>query len=220
MGEHVGNHPAAVFLAVVPRWPLPRLPVALKHPVAELAAHREDAPKEAAVHQALELEQTGQPQLVLHHAVLDPRLPRLPRQVQGGGQVVGQGLLAVDLLAGGNRLAHAVRPLSRRLGVEVDRVLRVGQAGVQVGAPPLQAVRLRQCPQLGLAPPHQDRLREGDIPVGQRHPALLADGEDRADEVLIRPHAPRDAVHDDANGLHSHRNLLWVHLARYGNQPP
>ena len=71
VAHHVEDDAAALGLLVVPRRPLRRLPVALEHPVAELAAHREDAAEEAGVDQHLELEQAGQEQLVLHHAVLD-----------------------------------------------------------------------------------------------------------------------------------------------------
>src|SRR5262249_8324146 len=44
--EHVDDVAAPVCFAVVPGWPLRRLPVALEHPIAELAANREDASKE------------------------------------------------------------------------------------------------------------------------------------------------------------------------------
>jgi hypothetical protein len=60
MGEHVHDNPAALFFTVVPGWPLCGTPVALEHPVAELAAHREDAAEEAAVYEALELDEAGQ----------------------------------------------------------------------------------------------------------------------------------------------------------------
>ena len=63
--------PPPSSVAVVPRRPLRRLPVAFEHPVAELAAHGQDAAEEAAVDQPLQLEQAGQQQLVLHDAVLD-----------------------------------------------------------------------------------------------------------------------------------------------------
>ena len=82
VAQHVEDDAAAVLLAVVPRRPLRRLPVALEHPVAELAAHREDAAEEAGVDQHLELEQAGQEQLVLHHAVPDAGLLGGAHQVE------------------------------------------------------------------------------------------------------------------------------------------
>ena len=67
VAEHVEDDAAAVALAVVPRRALRRdAPVALEHPVAELAAHREHAAEEAGVAQHRELLQARQEQLVLH----------------------------------------------------------------------------------------------------------------------------------------------------------
>ena len=70
VAEHVDDDAAAIFLAVVPGRPLRGNRVALEHPVAELAAHREDLAEEAQIAQRLELQHAGQPELVLHHAVL------------------------------------------------------------------------------------------------------------------------------------------------------
>ena len=58
--EHVEDDAAAIFFAVVPGGSLCGLPVALEHPVAELAAHGEDTPEEAALDQLLEFNRTGQ----------------------------------------------------------------------------------------------------------------------------------------------------------------
>src|SRR5258708_16878649 len=49
MAEHVDDDAAALLLAVVPGRPLRRLPIALEHPIAEVALDREDAAEEAAV---------------------------------------------------------------------------------------------------------------------------------------------------------------------------
>ena len=60
-------------------------------------------PKKPVSHQHLQLEQPRQPQLVLHHAVLDARLLRRPVQIErfrGGGR---DRLLAIDVLARGDR---------------------------------------------------------------------------------------------------------------------
>ena len=75
VAQHIEDDAAAFGLLVVPARPLRRLaPVAFEHPVAELAAHREDAAEEAGIAQHLDLAQAGQEQLVLHHAVLDALL--------------------------------------------------------------------------------------------------------------------------------------------------
>ena len=53
VAEHIEDDAAAIGLAVVPARALRRLaPVALEHPVAELAAHREDAAEEAGIRAA------------------------------------------------------------------------------------------------------------------------------------------------------------------------
>src|SRR5688572_18690453 len=51
---------------------------------------------------------------------------------------------------------------------------------------------------------HEDRIGHDAIAVLERDAALLADLEDRADEVLIHPHAAGDAVHDDADAFLAH----------------
>ena len=71
VAEHVQDDATAVRLPVVPGRALRGLPVALEHPVAEVALDREDAPEEAGVRQHLELLQPRQPELVLDHAVPD-----------------------------------------------------------------------------------------------------------------------------------------------------
>ena len=47
VAQHIEDDAAAFRLAVVPARPLDRLQVALEHPIAELTAHREEAPEEA-----------------------------------------------------------------------------------------------------------------------------------------------------------------------------
>ena len=106
VAQHVEDDAAAVLLAVVPRRPLRRLPVALEHPVAELAAHRDDAPEEAGIDQHLELEQARQKELVLHHAVPDAGLFRGARHLDRVIERLGDRLLAIDVLAGGDRLVQ------------------------------------------------------------------------------------------------------------------
>src|SRR5438445_5283039 len=71
VAEHIEDDAAAVLLAIIPRRPLRRLPVAFEHPVAEFAAYREDAAEETGIDEHLELEEAGKEELVLHNAVLD-----------------------------------------------------------------------------------------------------------------------------------------------------
>src|SRR6185436_2125814 len=49
----------------------------------------------------------------------------------------------------------------------------------------------------------EDRIGHEARAVLQRHAALLADFQHRADQVLVHAHAPGDAVHDDADALHA-----------------
>src|SRR6185503_16748085 len=66
------------------------------------------------------------------------------------------------------------------------------------------AVLLRQRLDLRRVAPDQDRVGHHARAVLQRHAALLADLEDRADQVLVHAHAPGDAVHDDADSSLAH----------------
>ena len=133
VAEHVEDHAAAVLGAVVPRRALGRLQVALEHPVAELAAHREDAAEEARVDQQLELAQAGQEQLVLHHAVLDAGGLGLADDAERLLQVGGDRLLAIDVLAGRDGLGQQGRAHLRGGRVEEHRVVLVGQRRVEIG---------------------------------------------------------------------------------------
>ena len=63
----------------------------------------------------------------------------------------------------------------------------------------------------------QDRVRHHAPAVGERDSALRADGADRTDEVLVRPHASGDAVHDDAEAPIRHVEPFALLLTRkYG----
>jgi hypothetical protein len=89
-----------------------------------------------------------------------------------------------------------------------DVPARVGQRGVEVGRPVLQAVAAGDLLELAgvAADEHRFELHPGA--VGQQHAAVLPDREHRADEVLPVAHASRDAVHDDAEGAGGQRVLL------------
>ena len=74
VAEHVEDDAPAVFLAIVPRRALGGNRIAFEDPVAELAAHGKNPAEEAAVDQQLQFQQSRQPELVLHDAVLHARL--------------------------------------------------------------------------------------------------------------------------------------------------
>ena len=153
-----------------------------------------------------ELHQAGQEQLVLHDAMLQAARLRLARDGKRIGEVGRGRLLAIDVLAGGERLPDQFRPHLRRAGIEEELVLAIGERGGEVCRPALDAMPLRQRLDLLRVPPDQDRIRHHPVAVRQRHAAIGADGEDGADQMLVRPHAPADAMHDDSKPAHGHAN--------------
>ena len=121
-------------------------------------------------------------------------------------EVGGDRLLAVDVLAGADRLRQQLRPHLRRAGVEEDGVVLVRPAPRRGRCPsarcraPWRAPRSsRRCGRSGSgrASPGR-RWRASTPPCG-------ADRADRADQVLVHAHAPGDAVHDDSESLGGHR---------------
>jgi hypothetical protein len=116
------------------------------------------------------------------------------------------------MLAGGDRLLEVALAQSRRRGVEIERVRRIGEGAVKIGRGARDAVpdgELRQL--LGVAA-DEDRVRHDPRAVLQHGAALGADRQDRAHEMLVRPHPSGDAVHDDAETLlaHLHRSPLQL----------
>src|SRR3546814_5424275 len=49
---------------------------------------------------------------------------------------------------------------------------------------------------------NQDRIGHHALAVLQHDAAVVADGDDRPDQMLVHAHAAGDAVHDDAETLH------------------
>jgi hypothetical protein len=193
--EHVKDDPAAVFRAIVPRRALGALPVPLLHPVAELAAHRQDAAEEPAVDQPLELEQPGKEDLVLDDTVPDPRVARQPGEVQCPVLRRCGRLFDVDVLSRRDGPLDRRNAQGRELGVEVD----VGalECLVEVGRVVVKVMAFADRLELVGVPADKDRLRPDRGAVGQGVPALGADREERPDQVLVVAHPARDAVHRD-----------------------
>jgi hypothetical protein len=44
--------------------------------------------------------------------------------------------------------------------------------------------------------------------IGKDDTALLANGQDGANQMLVESHAPGNAVHDDADALFAHRLII------------
>jgi hypothetical protein len=59
--------------------------------------------------------------------------------------------------------------------------------------------------QLVVVAPGQNGIRHQPQVVADLEAALIADGLDRADEVLVGAHASGDAVHDDADSFGFHK---------------
>src|SRR3954454_18040627 len=104
VAEHIRENAAALRLAVVPARPLGLLPGAFEHPIAELAAHREDAAEEAGIDEGAQFSQARQIELVLDDAGLDATSRGELRRLQRRCEAVGDRLLAIDMLAGADRL--------------------------------------------------------------------------------------------------------------------
>src|SRR5687768_7508300 len=107
------------------------------------------------------------------------------------------------MLAGRDGALQQLGAKLRGGGVEEDFILTL-QRCTQIGGPSSNAVLFRQLLDFRGVAPHQDRIRHHARTVLQRDAALLADLEDRADQMLVHAHAPGDAVHDDAETL-----LAW-----------
>ena len=144
MAHHVQDHAAAIFGAIVPARALDGLQVAFEHPVAELQAYRQHLAEEAGAAQHVELAQAGQEKLVLHGAVLEPRLLGQAGDLHRLVEVGGDGLLAVDVLAGADGLGQQRGAHLRGAGIEEDGVVLVLQCFVKVGAPALNVPGLGQ----------------------------------------------------------------------------
>src|SRR5438105_8822086 len=203
VAEHVENDAAAVLLAVVPRRPLRWHVIALEHPVAELAAHGKKAAEKSIVAQLLQLEEARQPELVLYLPVLDARLLRRPVKVIRLGERGRHRLFAVHVLPGRDGALEEPRPQLGGGGVEKDSIIAL-ERRAEVGAPALEAVLFCKRFKLPSIAADEQRVGHEARAVLERHAALLADGEDGADEVLVHAHAAADPVHDDADALLAH----------------
>ena len=166
-------------------------------------------PKKPQSISVFSLSRPGQQQLVLHDAVL-ARRPSSPRAAsrERVAEVLRDRLLAIDVLAGGDRLVQQLGAQLGRGGIEEQRVVGVRRAprrdrwsSARCRAPWPVARACLRCgrPGSGRASPCR-RSRSAT-------PPLRADRQNRADEVLVHPHAPGDAVHDDAETLLRHAQI-------------
>src|ERR1035438_510803 len=198
VAQHVDDDAAAVFLAIVPGRALGGHRVALEDPIAKFAAHAEDTSEEAQVHQGFQFQQAGQPEFVLHDAVLDTCLLGEREEFQRDFEAVGNRLLAVNVLAGGDGLFDVAGAAVGGLRVEVDGIVRAVEDAIEIGGPGDAAAVRADGLQLGGIAAHQNRLRHDEFAGAELHAALPHDGVDGAVQVLVQAHASRHAVHDYA----------------------
>ena len=133
-----------------------------------------------------------------------PRIPSAigqPWQIQAGEVLVD---LAAQTLGHKLRQCHPQLAEQARLRHQHEAGVTVGERRIEVGGPARDAVRLRQLRELAPVAADQDRVGHHAVAVRERYAALGADGDDRADEMLVHAHAAGDAVHDDAESLLCH----------------
>lgn len=108
-------------------------PIAFEDPVTELTAHGEDLAEEAAIAQHGDLAQPRQEELVLDDTVLDAATLCRSRNRERLLQRLRDRLLAIDMLAGRNRLLKKLDAHLRRTGIEEDRIAGIGKSGLEIG---------------------------------------------------------------------------------------
>src|SRR4029434_7003147 len=108
------------------------------------------------------------------------------------------------MLAGVNGFGEQRRTHLRGAGVKEERVVLVCEGSVEVRLPTADAVRVRQSLDLARVATDENRVWHDDVTIGERHAAVIADRNDRADQVLVHAHAPGDAVHDQAESFYGH----------------
>ena len=161
-------------------------------------------PKKAGVPQPAQLDQAGQAELVVDHAAPDALVARRAGDGERVVERLGDRLFGIDVLAGADRLQQQVLAHLRGRGVEEQGVVRVGERRIQIGRPAFDAVRFGERRELRFVAADQDRVGDHPVAVAQAHAALGADGADRAHQMLVRPHAPGDAVHDQPEAMRGH----------------
>ena len=110
MAEHVEDHAAAVFLAIVPGRALSRNVVAFKYPIAELAANRKDFAEKADFAQCLQLSAGPAARACPERRhVLTPAFFASRYRSSAVSKSIGDRLFAVDVLPGGYRFLHRRR---------------------------------------------------------------------------------------------------------------
>ena len=199
VAEHVDDHPAAIFLAVVPGRALRRDRVALEDPVTELAPDGEDIAEEVVLDEALKLDHARQPELVLDHAVLHSSIAANLIQFVSVFGFNSRGFLAIDMLTGSSGLLDGIEAAQGGLGIEVNRIGRIIHHAVKISGIFLNTADLDEIFQLCLIAADKNGIGHDDFFGTDLDAALFDDRVDGAEQVLVGAHASGDAVHDDAD---------------------
>jgi hypothetical protein len=88
--------------------------------------------------------------------------------------------------------------------IEEHGIVLVGQRRIEIGGPSFHGKALGQRLDLRRIAPNENGIRHHAIAVLELHAALIADRDDRADQMLVEPHAAGDPVHDHAEALRRH----------------
>ena len=202
--EHIEHQPAAGRFPVVPGGALRRDMLAVEDPPAEFQLHRQQLAEAAEVQHGLQLGQARQVDLVLHDGVLGAGGLGIGAQGDHLGQRLGDRLLQIDMLAGGQRPAGQLGPAAAEGAFEEELVLRVGQRRIEVRRPAGDAEALGQRLQLVGGAADQDGVGHQPVAIGQRQPALGADRQQAVHQVLRGADAAGGTMHDDADAARGH----------------
>lgn len=126
--------------------------------------------------------------------MLEPGGARLPRQFDRRPQIIGDRLLAIDVLAGVERAADELGTHQRRAGIEEDLVVRIGKRRVEIGRPAGNIMALGQLLHLVAIAADDDRIDLQPFARLERDPGPITDGQDRTHQVLVVSHAAGDTV--------------------------
>ena len=206
VAEHVDHDPAAVLDTVVPRRPLRRGPPrAFEHPVAELAAHATGCARRSRCRRAAAASgiragtacraRCRSSRRARARAARCAALRRASARAASRSRRACRRAIAFSSSPGRAAVVAASKKISH-----CGSAIAASRSVVQRAMP---CSRARRFELLGVAA-GQHRLGPDHRAVVEAHAAARADRDDRADEVLVHPHAAGDAVHDDADGATRH----------------
>jgi len=154
-----------------------------------------------------------QEQFVLHDSIFDSRLSGQTSEFESSRQIFGNRLLAINMLARRDRRFDCGGTLRGDLSIEIDGDVRISQGSIQVGSPAVEAKFVRQCAHSCFITAGQDWFRPEILTVSEAETALLADSEDRPNQMLVTAHPAGNTIHEDMDGarLHGRKSDLTIY---------